>query len=893
MRVTTKILTPDQRLRVFVSSTLQELLAERHAAKAAITDLRLIPVMFELGARPHPPRELYRNYLEQSHIFVGIYWQRYGWVAPGEEISGLEDEYRLSGNRPKLIYVKTPAPAREERLASLLERIRDDDQASYKPFSTADELRELIENDLAVLLTERFANSLIPPRVAESTPPPMLPLPPTPLIGRAREVAAVSALLLDKDVRLVTLVGPGGVGKSRLALEVATRLHQHYKDGVYFVPLAQVTDPDLVVPAIAGALHIGESGGASLLGSLKEQVRGKKLLLLLDNFEQLEDAAPVLSELLAAAPELELLVTSRFTLHLSAEHLYEVRPLSLPLAGRSPFEAIRATEAVQLFVARARALKPTFSLTVENALAVAELCYRLDGLPLAIELAAARIPPQALLKRLDRRFDLLKGGARDLPDRQQTLRNTIDWSYELLNAAEKTLFARLAVFVGGCSLEAAEAVCAEGGLDTLESLASLVDKSLLRPAGPGGEGRFLMLESVHEYALEKLQEGGREADIRRRHAVFFLELVEAAEPYLMAAQQSDWLKRLDEEHDNVRVALQTLRQEPELQLRLASSLFRFWLIRGYLSEGREALAQALVAATDRTKGRATALYVASVLARTQGDYRAARSLLEESLAISRALHDKRGVADALSNLGVVNQEQGDLSTARSLLEESLTIRRDIGDERGALVSLINLGNTVYQQGDYALARSLLESGLSKSRVLGDKSSVATVLDSLGSVARAQGDVSGQRALYEESLAVSRELGDKIGVALTLCNLGEVAAEQGQHAAARAYLEEGLSLQRELKDRRGLAFLLEGFAQLLAAEGDAERAAQLYGAAEAVREAIQAPLSEAERLQHKSKLAAVQSHFNEATFARFWNEGRSMKPEDAMACALRSASGGSA
>ncbi|MDQ5854053.1 MAG: DUF4062 domain-containing protein, partial [Chloroflexota bacterium] len=403
------IRTPDQRLRVFVSSTLQELADERAAARDAIAHLRLSPVLFELGARPHPPRDLYRAYLEQSDIFVGIYWQRYGWTAPDMDISGLEDEYRLSGNRPKLIYIKDPAK-REPDLEALLAQIRNDDHASYKPFRTAAELRELIENDLAVLLTERFTAGALPaaPEETSDSRRDNLPAPPTPIVGRQKEVAAVRELLLREDVHLVTLSGPGGIGKSRLALEVAAGVRGQFKDGVCFVALASITDPALVVSTIAHSLGLQEieSERRPLLRSLQGYLRDRCLLLLLDNFEQVVGAAPVVGDLLQAAPELKVLVTSRAILHVRGEHEFPVPPLALPdlehlpPGGSDLVAALSQYEAVRLFIERAQATKPDFAVTTENAAAVAEICYRLDGLPLAIELAAARIKllsPEAML----------------------------------------------------------------------------------------------------------------------------------------------------------------------------------------------------------------------------------------------------------------------------------------------------------------------------------------------------------------------------------------------------------------------------------------------------------------------------------------------------------------
>lgn len=886
------ILTPDQRLRVFVSSTLQELASERKAVMAAIEELRLSPVMFELGARPHPPRALYRTYLEQSHIFVGIYWQSYGWVAPGEQVSGLEDEYRLAARLPKLIYVKTPAAQRAEALGTLLAQVRADDQAAYKSFRTARELKHLVKDDLAVLLSESFVG---PERTAEDVvqvestrPATLLPLPLSGLIGRKDDVANANAILQNPEVRLVTFLGPGGVGKTRLALEVASQLQDSCEDGVFFVLLSIVRDSEQVVPAIADAVGLSEKSGPPILEQLKRYLLEKRVLLLIDNFEHVVQAAPILSELMAAAPALRLVVTSRTALRLTGEYIFDVQPLTLP-DHHTDFEATRHADAVRLFVVRAQATFPRFTLTPENAPIVADICRRLDGLPLAIELAAAQsrmLSPQTLLNRLDRRFELLRDGARDLSLRQQTLRDTLDWSYELLGPTEKELFAALAVFNGGFSLEAAESVCSEIAADVLEPLASLLDNSFLRPADAAGELRYFMLESIHQYALEKLEASESGRRVRQRHADFFLTIAQRAQPHLMGDQQADWLEELDRDRDNFRAALTLTAEVPETGLLLAIALFRFWLIRGLFSEGRHALAQALALTTKQDAARAEALHAASVLARAQGDYQAARALLEENLSLAYTLEDKRNIAAALSNLGVVNQEQHDYESARSLLERSLLIRRELGDTRGAIVSLINLGNTIYQQGEYPLAQSLLEDGLAQGREVGDKYVIATVLDSLGVVARARGEVDRQKSFYEESLKVSRELGDKLGVALTLCNLGELAIDQNELTLARSYLTESLTLQLEVQDQRGISFLLDEFGHLLAAEGDFRRATELCGAAEALRDTIQVPLSEAERSQHTTRIAALRRELGETTFIKCWQKGQAVNPGSMITWALK-------
>src|SRR5215471_9571803 len=547
MSETIAIRTPDQRVRVFVSSTLTELAAERRAVRDAVTRLRLVPVMFELGARPHPPRSVYQAYLAQSQVFVGIYWQSYGWVAPGEQISGLEDEYQLSAGLPRLLYVKSPSPDRERRLTELLARIQDEGGVSYQHFSAAAELQQLVENDLAVLLSEQFevarSGSGAPDDAGLSG---VLPAPVTPLVGREREAAAAEELVVHEGVRLVTLTGPGGVGKSRLAVEAARRLGPRFADGVRFVELAAVRSADLVAPAIATGLGLNTSAGR-LITDLESYLRARRLLLVLDNFEQVLGAAPLLAGLLGAAPGLVVLVTSRAVLRLSGEHEFPVPPLPVPPAGAAPDPAdLQRYASVGLFAQRAHAAAPGFEMTRGNAEAVAEICRRLDGLPLAIELAAARVrllPPRTLVSRLGQRFTLLTGGARDLPERQRALRNTLDWSFGLLSAGEQAMFARLGVFAGSFGLPGVEAVCGDvsgASLDlgpggpVIDTLGSLVDSSLVQTEARGGEARFGLLETIREYALERLGDSGGWGEAHDRHAAYFLALAEPAEAELQS-----------------------------------------------------------------------------------------------------------------------------------------------------------------------------------------------------------------------------------------------------------------------------------------------------------------------------------------------------------------------
>jgi predicted ATPase/serine/threonine protein kinase len=704
-------------------------------------------------------------------------------------------------------------------------------------------------------------------------PPNNLSMPRTKIVGREGEINQLALALRRADTRLLTLTGVGGTGKTTLALAVARELSTEFADGVFLVELAAITSPELVASTIAQPLCVKEAGGKSVVEILKEHLRVREVLLVIDNFEQVNSAAPLLAELLAAAPRLKVMVTSRAPLHLSTEREYAVLPLAVPedFATASSDELSRY-EAVRLFVERAQMVKPRFALTNDNAQSVAEICTRLDGLPLAIELAAARVrvlSPQAILTKLEHRLRLLTGGARDLPARQQTMRGAVEWSYELLTEDEKRLFRRLAVFAGGFRFEAAESVMgalssADGNrivsdehakagdrqltIDILDGITSLVDKSLLaQKEQADGEPRFRMLEVVREYALDALEAAGESETMRRSHAAYFLALGEEAEPHLRGAQSVEWLNRLEEEHDNVRVALQwTLENDADSGLRLAGAISLFWNTHSHYIEGRKWLEQALARSVRASaSARAKALNGAGQLAQRQGDYQAARNFYVQSLHIGKETGDKRQIAVSCNGLGLMSYLLGHNIAAHSFLENSLPIGRELGDKALLSITLITLGELTRIEGNYVVARSF----------------------------------------YEEALALAREIGHKEKVSVSLLNLGAVSYQVGDFAAAHSSYMKALAIAQELRYKTGISLVLDGLAALTMQHGGTKRAAELAGAAEALRAEIGYKLEIPDRRFRDAYLAELRAVLNEADFADAYAQGRTLKPEEALALAL--------
>jgi predicted ATPase/DNA-binding CsgD family transcriptional regulator len=687
-----------------------------------------------------------------------------------------------------------------------------------------------------------------PFQVVHTTSKHNLPLETTHFIGRKSEIADATRLL--ESARLLTLVGPPGTGKTRLALQIGWAAADSFRDGVYFVSLAPISDPALVTHAIASAVGATETQSQPLIETLKRLFRDKQLLLILDNFEHLLPAATVVSELFAAAPHIKVLATSREPLHLYGEQEYAVPPLALPDPAQIDLQTLADCESVALFMQAARAVRSDFDLTADNAPAIAQLCVRLDGLPLAIELAAARIKlltPPALLNRLSSRLDTLTGGAQDLPTRQQTLRSTIEWSYNLLDEREKILFARLAIFRGGRSLEAIEAVC--GGdlsVDVFDCLESLMNKSLIQQnESPEGEPRFIMLETIHEYAWERLRASGETDTMQRRHAQYFVPLAERAEPEMRLGQQRYWFTLLETEHENMRAVLRWSLDGGDkiLGVRLVGALFLFWYAYGHHIEGQ----------------------------------RWTQQMLEHQDAVPAAYRAK--LLLAAGHLTMLYE----LETARDYFERALRLFRELQDEFNTAWALIFLGYTMMTSNETAWATA--DEGLALFRRMNHKPGIAQALNILGEVARFNGDDSRARIAYEECLVIVHETGEARRMRFMLSNLSFIALHEGDYVRARELGEQALRLSLEMNNRLDTADVMAGLAGIIGIMGEPERAARLLGAYEAVMERMGAVAQPTNVPENDRSIAVVRAQLDEATFDSAWAAGRSMTLEQAAALAL--------
>ncbi len=759
-------------------------------------------------------------------------------------------------------------------------------------------LRDLTHPEIIFQLQHPSLAADFPPlkSLGAKATPNNLPQQPTSFIGMEKAQRDVRGLL--EKTRMLTLLGMGGCGKTRLSQQVAADVMDGYPDGVWLVELGPISDATLVAQSVAQALGVKEEAGMPLAQTVAAVLKPKRMLLLLDNCEHLLSAcAQFASALMRACPQVSLLATSREPLGIGGEQVFRVPVLSMP--GRkqvvSPEDMLQY-EAVRLFSARAALVKTDYQVTVQNAPALIQLCHHLDGIPLALELAAARarsLPVEEINRRLHQRFRLLKGGDRAAPSRQQTLQAAIDWSYDLLTAQEQKVLHHLSVFVGGWTLEAAHAVAAEADTEeweTLDLLSSLVDKSLIvyeeQGEAQSGQGRYRLLESIREYCGERLVEHQEETNPRARHQIYFLERAEEAAANLRGATQAKWLHYLEAEHDNLRAALSWPAQDTT-QLRFVAALWLFWYACGYLSEGR-AWAEGVLARTDPhpTVLRASALHGTALLAGYQGNQSIAHSLLEQSLAMSRLLKDAKGMADTLNAMGVMAMRQGEYASARSLYEESLAMSRKASDAGGAARSLTNLGIIACYEDDYAAAHVYYNEVAVLHRTSGNKLGLATLLQNLGWLAHRQQDYDQAQALYAESIELKREIGNKEGIAVSVLNLADIKRIQGHYAAMWPLLAECLAIFEELGDQQHVAYVLETGAAALAAQGEGQTATRLFGFADKLRQAGETPLRPEDREEYSAHLASARDQLGEQEYESAWSQGQAMTMADAAAYILQ-------
>lgn len=847
------ILTPDQRLRVFISSTLQELAEEREAARKAIQEIHLTPVMFELGARPHAPRNLYREYLAQSQIFVGIYWDRYGWVAPEESISGLEDEYQLSGDMPKLIYIKKSAGQRENRLSELLQKIQRDDKVSYKSFSEPEELEQLIINDLAVLLTERF-NLSLHRKLTDAKLFHLLPAAPNQLIGREKCLNHITHLLEKPSIRLITLFGPGGIGKTRLAIESARNSESSFKDGIAFIALAPVRDPLLAAETICYNLGIKVSAG-NTLESLKFFLQDKNLLLVLDNFEQITEAASIIDDLLYAAPHIKIMVTSRERLSLSFEQVVAVPPLSDSFTSENEHQADGLPPAVALFINRAQAIQPDFELTDFNKPLLFQICKRLEGLPLAIELAAGQInalSPQLLLKKLDHRLDILKGNFRDIPDRQKTIRNTIEWSFDLLTENEQELLLRISLFNAGALMESIEWMGADLKDDTLGLLDSLLNKSLLTKQDENMLVRFQMLESVREFSLEKLRGLGKLDDLKMLQGEYYRTALHTFKLQKNKIDQSEALALLEKEHPNIRQVLDFLLERNEVSklTQIAWNLWLFWWVNAHTKEA----------------------------------YHWLRKAWDQQKQGNSPLDDKT-LCLLVANVGIMSFLQRDFESYHATLQKNLDLIQLQDDDELVATALLIAGVVATIIKQYQIADKYLNSSLEKYKKIGLTTGISLALSGLGRNSIYMGNrLEEAKEYYQQSIELAKNDHNEISVIICLSGFALVEVMQ-KNSDAKNYLRESILLSQNLHFYEALAWSLEIWALVSINENKFVHAVTLLSAVEHLRETTQMPVWDDLQAIITDAKNNIKQQMPAELFNQAWNEGAQMTIDQMISFAM--------
>lgn len=844
------IRTPDQRLRIFVSSTLRELADERVAVREAIESLRLAPVMFELGARPHPPRALYRSYLAQSDVFVGIYGDSYGWVAPDEQVSGLEDEYNLAPrDMPKLIYIRA-STGRDPRLEELIDRIRADDTAAYLPFASVDELRDHVRNDLATLLAERFDASRPPAdlEVSEVVPvaAPKVPIPYTTTIGREGDVAAIRDLLTG-SAHVVSLIGPGGVGKSRLAIEVARASEDLFPDGVYFVLLEGVLEPGLVVPTIAYSLGVRDNGEAPLEERIARALSGRRVLVVLDNFEQVIEAAPLLVRLSHASPMATFLVTSRIVLRIRGEQVFDVSGLPVPDSWtRATLERVRATPACRLFADRAGAVSPGFALSDTNAQDVADICLRLEGLPLGIELAAAKVRvlgTRGIAERLEQSLPLLTAAVRDLPDRHRTMRATIEWSVSLLPPSQRALLEDLGVFATRFTFDAVEAIGRgrSWGQNAMEDLAALVDSSLVKPVDVAGRPVFSLLALVREYAVGRLKERGDAAAVRAAHADHYRDLVARIAPRLGGPGQADAVAELGLDLPNLRAAVRHLIHTGRLDDAgdFAWSLLIYWWVAGFFAEVR--------------------VWMLELLGKDQP-----------------ITSHTRAVAWFFALWGEMWQRPSEEAVAG--LGECIRLFEESGDEDAAAMALAARATARLQLElpDLDTADRELTSAVERLHELGNTWAEAITEVARGRLAWLRGQTADALAHFDRATAAAATGGDLFTTSVAGNHLARLQLVRGEIDTAEAQCVRTLLVSLRLHFEEGIAYGLEGLCAVAAARGDGERAGALSAVAAVIRHRIgvfdaeaftvHTPQLDAMRAADPAAVAAGEQRGNDLTLA---------------------------